>query len=341
MTSKSLRPKLLGLKLLEIKSTIAATVLLASAALGAGYAQAADEVVLKVGVPQAFGYFAALWQKDIQIPGVKVEYKYFPNSTDLNDAILSGNVDLEDQGEIGPIQISAAGSGAKVVACTGSNGRNSNIIVRPDVQAKTFADLKGKRIAYAQNNNHKLFVLHLLKRYGLAESDITSVNILGAEAVTAFVTGQVDATSQNSPTAATLLEKVPGSYVVETGDQNGITNLYCVLATENAINTKADAIRAFIKEYEKIIKWAKANPDEYAALVASKLGVSENAIKTALNNNSGGLAIIDDAFLAQKDAYADELLASGIIKKKPDIHALFLTTFNDAITDPVKPEVTQ
>lgn len=301
----------------------------------------AEDVVLKVGVPQAFGYFAALWQKNVQLPGVTVEYKYFPNSADLNDAILSGAVDIEDQGEIGPIQMSANGSKNKVVACTGSNGRNTNLIVRPEVKATTFADLKGKRIAYAQNNNHKLFVVHLQKAHDVKDSDFESVNILGAEAVAAFVTGQVDATSQNSPTAAQILEKVPGSYVLARGDQYDISNLYCIFATPNAVETKADAIRAFIGEYEKTIKWAKANPDEYVKLVTPKLGVSENAVRTALNNNSDGLAIIDDAFLAAKQAYADEIFETGIIRRKLDVRDLFLTDFNNAITAPVAPEVNQ
>src|SRR5690606_7365663 len=107
-----------------------------------------------------------------------------------------------------------------------------------EVKAQTFADLKGKRVAYAQNNNHKLFVVHLQKAHGLKDEDFTSVNILGAEAVSAFVTGQVDATSQNSPTAAQILEKVPGSYVLARGDQYDISNLYCIFATPNAIETK-------------------------------------------------------------------------------------------------------
>jgi sulfonate transport system substrate-binding protein len=301
----------------------------------------AEDTVLKVGVPQAFGYFAALWQHNVQVPGVTIEYKYFPNSTDLNDAILSGSVDLEDQGEIGPIQMAANGSKNKVVACTGSNGRNTNLVVRPDVSAQTFADLRGKRVAYAQNNNHKLFVVHLLKKYGMKDTDIVGVDIQGAEAVSSFVTGRIDATSQNSPTAAQILEKVPGSRVIETGDKNGISNLYCVLATANAVEKKAAAIRAFLKEYEKTIRWAKANPDEYGALVAPKLGVSENAIKTALNNNSAGLAVIDAAFLKEKQAYADELFDSGIIRKKLDVSDLFIGTFNDAIEHPVQPAVTQ
>jgi ABC-type nitrate/sulfonate/bicarbonate transport system ATPase subunit/ABC-type nitrate/sulfonate/bicarbonate transport system substrate-binding protein len=332
-----------GRQCLLTRPFIARAALVAAALLASGNASCAlaDPVVLKVGVPQAFGYFAALWQRNIQVPGATIEYKYFPNSTDLNDAILSGNVDIEDQGEIGPIQMAASGSKNKVIACTGSNGRNSNIIVRPNIDAQSFAGLKGKRVAYAQNNNHKLFVLHLLKKYNMGESDIDSVNILGAEAMTAIVTGKVDATSQNSPTAAQLLEKVPGSRVIETGDKNGISNLYCVFATPAAVANKAQAIRAFLKEYEKLIKWAKANPDEYSALVAPKLGVSENAARTALNNNSDGLAIIDDAFLQAKQQYADEIFRSGIIRKKLDVRDLFVTTFNDAIETPVRPEATQ
>ena len=298
-------------------------------------------VVLKVGIPQGFGYFAALWQRNIQVPGATIEYDYFPNSSDLADAINSGQIDLEDQGEIGPIQLAASGSKNKVVACTGSNGRNSNIIVRPEVDAQNFAGLKGKRIAYAQNNNHKLFILHLLKRYNMSESDIGSVDLVGAEAVTVFVTGQVAATSQNSPTAAQILEKVPGSRVIETGDKYGITNLYCVYATPTAVETKAPAIRAFLQAYEKTIKWAKANPDAFAAMTAPKLGVSENAMKVALNNNSDGLTLIDENFLKEKQEFADEIYNSGIIHKKVNVRDLFIPTFNDAIANPVPPEAAQ
>lgn len=301
----------------------------------------AEETVLRVGVPQQYGYFMALMQNNVQLPGVKVEYKFFPNPNDASDAILSGAVDIEDQGEIGPMQMSANGSKDKVIACTGSNGHNTNLIVRPGVEAKTFADLKGTRIAYGKNNNHKLFIVHLLKDYGLTDTDIKSIDIVGAEAVSAFVTGQVDATSQNSPTAAQLLEKVPGSRVLETGDKHNLTNLYCIFATPNAISTKEAAIRTFIKEYEKTMKWAKANPDQYAKLVAPKLGVSESSARTALNNNSGGLAIIDDNFLKEKQAYADEIYTTGIIRKKLDVRDLFIKDFNDAIETPVPSVVMQ
>lgn len=321
-----------------IRSTALATIALC---LLASQAAQAEDVVLKVAVPQAFGYFAALMQKNIQLPGVKVEYKYFINYSDMTDAILSGAVDVEDLGELAPIQMAAGGSKIKVVACTGSNGHNTNLIVRPDVQARSFADLKGKRIAYTQNNNHKLFVVHLLKDSGLTDADIKSVDIYGAEAISAFVNGQVDATSQNSPAAADILEKVPGSYVLARGDEHNITNLYCTVATANAIATKPEAIRGFIREYEKIIKWAKANPDEYAKLVAGKLGVSENAARTALDNNASGLAAIDDEFLATKQAYADEIYDTGIIRKKVDVKDVFVKTFSDAVAEPVKPVAAQ
>jgi sulfonate transport system substrate-binding protein len=133
---------------------------------------------------------------------------------------------------------------------------------------------------------------------------------------------------------------VPGSYVLARGDQYDISNLYCIFATPKAVDTKAEAVRGFIREYEKIIRWSKANPDEYVKLVAPKLGVSENAARVALNNNSGGLALIDDDFLAAKQTYADEIFATGIIRRKLDVHDLFIKEFNDAIASPVKPEQT-
>ena len=63
-------------------------------------------------------------------------------------------------------------------------------------------------------------------------------------------------------------------------------------------------------------------------------------LSAALNNNSDGLAPVDEAFLKDKQAHADELFASGIMRKKLDIRDLFVTTFNDAIAHPVKLAVT-
>lgn len=292
-------------------------------------------ITLTVGVPQAFGYFATMWQRNVQVPGVKIVYKYFTDSNAMNDAINAGAVDLEDQGEIGPIEFAADGSQNKAVACTGSNGKNTNLIVRPNVKATSFAQLKGMKIAYAQNNNHELFILHLLKAYHMKPSDIQSVNVVGAAAVSAFESGAVAATSQNSPTAAQLLESVPGSRVVAIGSNYDITNLYCVLATPNAVNNKAPAVSAFISAYEKTMQWAKAHPAQDAKLVAKPLGVSVKAARTALDNNSPGLQLIDSAFLKHEQEFANEVYDAKIVSTKVNVNNLFIGKFNAAIHHPV------
>ncbi|MBV8744592.1 MAG: hypothetical protein JO134_06065, partial [Xanthobacteraceae bacterium] len=43
----------------------------------------ANPVVLTVGVPRNFGYLSTLWAKNVQVPGVQIEYKYFPNFVDM------------------------------------------------------------------------------------------------------------------------------------------------------------------------------------------------------------------------------------------------------------------
>lgn len=333
----------------SLRAALAAASALAVAALAVGCGSASsagssnpaaklnpkDPITLKVAVPQAFGYFATMWQRNVQVPGVKIEYKYFTDSNAMNDAISAGAVDLSDQGEIGPIEFAAEGSQNKVVACTGSNGKNTNLIVRPNVKATNFGQLKGMKIAYAQNNNHELFILHLLKAYHMQPSDIQSVNVVGAAAVSAFESGAVAATSQNSPTAAQLLESVPGSRVIAVGSDYGITNLYCVLATPNAVNNKAPAVAAFISAYEKTIEWAKAHPAEDARLVAKPLGVSVQAARTALDNNSPGLQLIDNAFLNHEQEFANEVYNAKIVTTKLNVRNLFITKFNSAIHHPV------
>lgn len=72
---------------------IGCSIAIASATISATHAQnaaravpdldPANPVTLTVGVPRNFGYLSTLWARNVQVPGVKIEYKYFPNFVDM------------------------------------------------------------------------------------------------------------------------------------------------------------------------------------------------------------------------------------------------------------------
>ena len=162
--------------LLALPALLLAVVALAAVRLrrrGGGTAAASggggETVTLTVGVPRSFGYLSTLWARDVQPEGVKIEYKYFPVFTDMLTALNSGKIDLTEIGSVGAVQSFANGGNVRVVAVTEPNAENCGLLVPKDSPVQTFADLKGKKIAFLKSTNSYISFLHQVKAAGLEE----------------------------------------------------------------------------------------------------------------------------------------------------------------------------
>lgn len=288
-------------------------------------------VTITVGVPRNFGYLSTLWARNVQPEGVKVEYKYFPVFTDMLTALNGGKIDLTEIGSVGAIQSFANTGKVKAVAVTEPNAGNVGLIVPKDSPAKTFADLKGKKLAFLKSTNSYIFFLHQLEKAGLKESDFQIVEISGPAANKAFESGQIDGYYTIDPNMADIIEQT-GARLIAGGKENDVENLYPYVATNEAIEGKREAIAKLLQAVADNIAWVQANPDEQAKLVAPKLGFSESAIKTSYARGSKALQTVDDAFHAGEQAVIDELIEHDIVTKPVKATDVYLPDFNDWIT---------
>lgn len=109
-------------------------------------ASGAGKVTVVVGVPRNFGYLSTLWARNVQPPGVNVEYKYFPVFTDMLTALNAGQIDLTEIGDVGAAQSYVNGGGqVQAIAVTQPNALNCGLLVPKTSTVKTFAQLKGRR----------------------------------------------------------------------------------------------------------------------------------------------------------------------------------------------------
>src|SRR4029079_1118857 len=146
---------------------------------GAAAASGGDVPVVKVGVPRSFGFLSTLWARNVQPEGVKVEYQYFPVFTDMLTALNSGKIDLTEVGDVGAVQSYVNGGKVQAIAVTKPNDENCGLLVPKDSTAQSFADLKGKKIAFLRSTNSYTTFLHQTEDAGLKESDFKIVEISG------------------------------------------------------------------------------------------------------------------------------------------------------------------
>jgi sulfonate transport system substrate-binding protein len=296
-----------------------------------GAANAAETVTITVGVPRNFGYLSTLWARNVQPKGVKVEYRFFPIFTDMLTALNSGKIDLTEIGDVGAVQSYVNGGRVQAVAVTQANDENCGLLVPKDSPVKSFADLKGKKIAFLKSTNSYISFLHQTKAAGLKESDFKIVEVSGPPANKAFQTGKLDAYYSIDPNMADLIEKT-GGRIISTCKQASVQNLYPYVATTKAIKDKPAAVGAVIQAVADNIAWIQAHPDEQAKLLAPKLGFSESAIKTTYARGAKALQKVDGTFYSSEQKVIDELVQAKIVAKPVEAQQVFLPQFNDKTT---------
>lgn len=305
----------------------------ASGCATTGSAAQDDDTVLKVGVPRNFGYLNTLWARDYQPDGIIFEYSYFPNYTDVLNALNSGNVDIVEGGDVGAIQSHINTDGrVQAVGMTGAAPESQGVLVRPDSGIETVADLEGKRVVLSTATNYYPAFVELLGEEGLSIDDVSIVDTSTTDGNQAYVQGDADAFLGTDPTFAWIQEETESDVLATFSGVEGYANFYPYFASSEAIEEKPEAIRALLTGLQENIAWAKSNPEEYSQLLSEKLGYTESAMRLSIDRAARGLEPIDDEFLEREAAWL-EIYGEHDIVTDPDVDVadVFTTDFNDAL----------
>lgn len=166
-----------------------------------------------------------------------------------------------------------------------SRGGDAVVVVRG---INKVADLKGKKVAFAEMTPSHTFLLWLLDAGGLAYDDIQAVKVASAiDAADLFKKGQVEAAVVWSPDDADCVAKVPGSKVLQSTKEasNIIADVFVV--KKDFLEKNRDDLKKLVEGW--MIGAAELNADEAKRKEASKilaegLGMPEDFCYQAIHN---------------------------------------------------------
>jgi sulfonate transport system substrate-binding protein len=162
-----------------------AVIHIGSGSSGLGAPQTANTM----GIVQDLG----LMEKEFAPDGIKVEWSFYKGAGPAqNEAFANNTLDFGFQGDMSAIIAKASGIGVQVLSASGVRG-NNYIAVRADSTIASFKDLKGRKIATMVGGPTYLFLARLLEANGLTLQDVQILNITGDDAISALISGQVDA----------------------------------------------------------------------------------------------------------------------------------------------------
>lgn len=141
--------------------------------------------------------------------GLEPEFKQFQTGLELFQAMIGGSLDVLSTGAV-ISNFPARGQG-KMFLANAVEFATAQLWVREDQGIKTFADLKGKRIATTAGTTAHVFLSTAMKANNLAASDIELLNQRMPDAVTSFISGAVPAVALWVPFNITVRDKVAGA----------------------------------------------------------------------------------------------------------------------------------
>lgn len=220
--------------------------------------------------------------------GLELEMRQFNTGLELFQALIGGSLDVLSTGAV-LSNFPARGQG-KAFLINDIEVATAQLWVRPDMGVKSFADLKGKRIATATGTTAHVFLDKALRANKIDPKEVELVNQTMPAAVTSFVSGAVPAVALWVPFNVTARDKVKGS--VKLADASAYYPEAAIIDGWAAANSYYEPNKETLA---KLIRgWAEAN--DY--IVANSEAAMQALQKAHYNQTP--MADIDESFKAQK-----------------------------------------
>ncbi|MDP2796182.1 MAG: ABC transporter substrate-binding protein [Methanoregula sp.] len=268
------------------------------------------------------------WQQDLAPLGVQiVSDKVFPTGAPEMQAMLAGELDVAYVGAAPVLSAVSTGLDAKIVG--GVNTQGSDLVVRPDLDYKGPASLKGLKIATFPAGTIQDTVLRnwLSKNNISADNDLQIVGMGPGDAVTAITAGKVDAVFLPHPSPAVIEGQGVGKIVVHSGEMYPGHTCCVLVVSGKLIREYPEIVTQILKTNEKAVAFNLANSDEAAAIYATKTGAKLEDVKASLKEWDGDWATDPNPIVGPVLDYAKIQYDLGYIKKPLTKDDLFDLSF--------------
>ena len=258
------------------------------------------------------------------LPQTQIKWVFSQGSNRSLEYLNSDSVDFSSTAGLAAALSRGNGSPIKTVYIQ-SQPEWTALVVAKNSPIKSLKDLKGKKIAATKGTDPFLFTLQALETAGLNKKDVQLVHLQHPDGKTALERGQVDVWAGLDPLMA--------SAQVQSGAKllyrNVGFNSYSVLSTkEQFAKQSPEAIQAVIKAYEQARKWAKANPDKLAELLAKEAKLPLAVAKLQLSRTNFEQNIPNSKHINALKKSGSILTEEELVRKGTDVNQVIDQLFD-------------
>ena len=262
-----------------------------------------------------------------------IKWSTFTSGPPLLEAVNAGAVDVGGVGNTPPIFSAAAGGKIAIISAGRASAAGDAVLVPKGSTARTFTDLKGKRVAVAKGSSAHGNLLLQLKKAGLVPADIQITFVAPSDGYAALAAGRVDAWVVWDPYTAQAQQQL-GARVLTSG--KGLANgLAFQVASRAALADprRNGAIQDLVARTVRARIWSKTHPQQWARVYASQTGLPYPvALVFAVRNHEVPITLTPQ-IAASEQKLADAFANAKVIPTRPTIADIIDTRYNQTVTD--------
>ena len=259
----------------------------------------------------------SIWSKY----GIIVEHTLFSSGGEGNEALISGNVDINAGSDSKTTVLFNAIPDDALIIGTLQRGNRYTTIVRKDSPYQSWGDLMGKTVGTRFGTGAEAGLRKYFAREGYSWEDFEWVNLKLEDMIAALDNGQIEAFTAWEPTPA-IAEAMGVGRMLRTYGDVALGPVQIHTTKEFAYNHEEEVVRFLAAHLDKadMIKNNPRNAAEIASSAAAKKGitVAPEAFETVFERIDFSIEFDDSIIQAINDT-ADFLLSQGKIEKTPTL----------------------
>lgn len=257
----------------------------------------------------------------------RVVWQDFASGAPLTAQMMATHVDIGSMGDYplltnGSKTRKYADAETELISTTGYSLRGSlnQVVVPNDSDARTLADLSGKRVSTSLGSAGDGMFSTALQLNGIDKAAVNIVNQDPAVGASAIEGGQVDALAQFVPWPQLVVFRDQGRLLYDGGD-NEVPTFHGVVAAKQFADGHPEVMRAFMEAVKTTTDYIVANPLQAALRVSEITGIEPEVVY--LYNGPNGLVSFDmtlkPQFAAAYEQVKDFLVQRGSVTQDFDV----------------------
>ena len=256
--------------------------------------------------------------------GWKAEYTGFATGVAVNEGIVAGDVDISTLGDV-PCAVGISNDIGLTWIGLGLRSYNNTIVVKKGSDITSVKDLNGKSVGFGIGTTTQYLFESVVKEFGLNRDSIEVLNMVNSTAITALLSGNVDAILLGENFARSLETEGQATIILNTRDYQQWAPMDTIVARTKFAKQNPNVIVAFhkaiIRARDEFIK----NPtDELYVNLSARQLEQHPELGALIYNNDGGkfenlIAYIPEDNIKREQGLFDFLESVGRINTHKDV----------------------